>query len=202
MIGNPSNKDDAICHRERKSANKVFAFQEKKLYLGLDTRQKLALIAQQLTGSRLNTDKFDAERAADVLSACVNHMFNGLLNRNGGEGVYGLEDCPAIEAAMSPKALKVYTTYQLVKGRFDKLNTGDSDNQKCESVAATLNECEVWKPPYKILSKSKHWTLEDVAWVLHTENINEKIKFHNRKHFDPKDHSKKEADIATLVKNI
>lgn len=197
MIGNPSNKDDAKCHRERKSANKVFSFQEKKLYLGRDTRQKLALIAEQLTGSRLNIDKFDAEKAADVISACVNHMFNDLLSRNGLDDVYGLEDCPAIEAAMSPKSLQIYTTYQLVKGRFDKLQTGESDREKCESVAAKLNEVDAWKPPYGIPSKSKHWTREDVAWILHTENINEKINFHNRKHADPKDHSGTQADIAT-----
>lgn len=197
MIGNPSNKDDAKCHRERKSANKVFAFQEKKLYLGLDTRKKLALIAQQLTGTGLNTDKFDAEKAADVLSACVNHMFNYLLEKHSLDDVYGLEECPAIESAMSPKAMMIYTTYQLVKGRFDKLQTGESDREKCESVAAKLNEFDKWKPPYRILSEGKNWTREDVAWILHTENINEKIKFHNRKHAHPKDHSGTKADIAT-----
>ncbi|MEB8021422.1 hypothetical protein NGK48_08140 [Raoultella ornithinolytica] len=49
MIGNQSNKADARCHRERKSSNEVFEFLEKKLYLGRDTRQKLALIARKLT---------------------------------------------------------------------------------------------------------------------------------------------------------
>ena len=57
MIGNQSNKADARCHRERKSSNEVFEFLEKKLYLGRDTRQKLALIARKLTGAGFSPDK-------------------------------------------------------------------------------------------------------------------------------------------------
>ncbi|HCN3042006.1 TPA: hypothetical protein N6R62_004762, partial [Escherichia coli] len=114
MIGNQSNKADARCHRERKSSNEVFEFLEKKLYLGRDTRQKLALIARKLTGAGFSPDKFAAEKAADVLSACVNHMFNDLLNEGEPNGIYRPEEHPMIVPARSPKALEIYTVYQLV----------------------------------------------------------------------------------------
>ncbi|WP_338505554.1 hypothetical protein VRC35_04890 [Erwinia aphidicola] len=195
MIGNLSNKDDAKCHRERKSANKVFAFQEKKLYLGRDTRQKLALIAQQLTGARLNIDKFDAEKAADVISACVNHMFVDLFKDSVLDGFYGLEEHPVIIPARSPKAFDFYTAYQLVKGRFDKLNTGESDRDKYESVAEKLNEYKKWKPQFKHLSGGKEWTREDVAWMLQPENINRVISIQNHK-FE-QSISKNRSEIAT-----
>lgn len=91
MIGNQSNKADAKCHRERKSSNEVFEFLEKKLYLGRDTRQKLALIARKLTGTGFSPDKIDAKKAADVLSACVNHMFNDLFSE--GEHIFVASAC-------------------------------------------------------------------------------------------------------------
>lgn len=40
-----SRNADAVCHRERMGHNKIFDFLQKKLYLGKDTRHKLALIA-------------------------------------------------------------------------------------------------------------------------------------------------------------
>ncbi|AUT95835.1 hypothetical protein MC47_011175 [Citrobacter freundii] len=182
MIGNQSNKTDAKCHRERKSSNEVFEFLEKKLYLGRDTRQKLALIARKLMGAGFSPDKFDAEKAADVLSACVNHMFNDLLNEGELNGIYGLEEHPMIVPARSPKAFDFYTAYQLVKGRFDKLHTGESDREKCASVAEKLNEYGIWKPRLKLLSYGKEWVREDVAWMLQPENINEQITFQNQKY--------------------
>ena len=182
MIGNQSNKADAKCHRERKSSNEVFEFLEKKLYLGRDTRQKLALIARKLTGAGFSPDKFDAEKAADVLSACVNHMFNDLLNEGELNGIYGLEEYPMIVPARSPKALEIYTVYQLVKGRFDKLHTGESDREKYASVAKKLNEYGIWKPRLKRLSDGKEWAREDVAWMLQPENINALIKVQNQKY--------------------
>jgi hypothetical protein len=182
MIGNQSNKADARCHRERKSSNEVFEFLEKKLYLGRDTRQKLALIACKLTGAGFSPDKFDAEKAADVLSACVNHMFNDLFREGKHNGIYGLEEPPMIVPARSPKALEIYTVYQLVKGRFDKLYTGESDREKCASVAAKLNECGPGKPSFNQFSDSEQWTREDVAWMLQPENINALINVQNQKY--------------------
>ena len=181
MIGNQSNKADARCHRERKSSNEVFEFLEKKLYLGRDTRQKLALIARKLTGAGFSPDKFAAEKAADVLSACVNHMFNDLLNEGEPNGIYRPEEHPMIVPARSPKALEIYTVYQLVKGRFDKLHTGESDREKYASVAEKLNEYGIWKPRLKRLSDGKEWAREDVAWMLQPENINAQINIQNQK---------------------
>ncbi|KGA40859.1 MULTISPECIES: hypothetical protein [Pectobacterium] len=204
MISNQSNKDDARCHRERKSNNEVFEFLEKKLYLGRDTRQKLTLIARKLTGAGFSPDKFDAEKAANVLSACVNHMFNDLFNEGALDGFYGLEDCSAIKPAMSPKALAIYNTYQLVKGRFDKLHTGESVREKYASVATKLNEYEQFKPPFKQLSDGKQWTREDVAWMLQPENINEKIHMQNQKHAQliAKNKTEITTDNASTTKNI
>ncbi|EEV5301806.1 TPA: hypothetical protein ACHGCJ_003494 [Escherichia coli] len=203
MIGNQSNKADAKCHRERKSSNEVFEFLEKKLYLGRDTRQKLALIARKLTGSGFSPDKFDAEKAADVLSACVNHMFNDQLNRGELNGIYGLEDLPVIVPGRSPKALEIYTVYQLVKGRFDKLQTGESDREKCASVAAKLNECGLGKPSFKHFSDSEQWTREDVAWVLQPENINALINVQNQKYarLSAEDKTKAASGNGSKAKN-
>ena len=182
MIGNQSNKADAKCHRERKSSNEVFGFLEKKLYLGGDTRQKLALIVRKLTGAGFSPYKFDAEKAADVLSACVNHMFNDLLNEGKLNGFYGLEEHPMMVPARSPKALEIYTVYQLVKGRFDKLHTGEVDREKYASVAEKLNEYGISKPRLKRLSDGKEWTRKDVAWMLQPENINALINIQNQKY--------------------
>ncbi|EBU1043398.1 hypothetical protein KVI39_001861 [Salmonella enterica] len=182
MIGNPSNKADAKCHRARKSSNEVFEFLEKKLYLGRDTRQKLALISRKLTGTGFSPDKIDAKKAADVLSACVNHMFNDLLNEGELSGIYGLEEHPMIVPARSPKALEIYTVYQQVKGRFDKLHTGESVREKCASVAAKFNECGPEKPSFKHFSDSEQWTREDVEWMLQPENINALINIQNQKY--------------------
>ncbi|EHK0944828.1 hypothetical protein [Citrobacter farmeri] len=203
MIGNQSNKADAKCHRERKSSNEVFEFLEKKLYLGRDTRQKLALIARKLTGSGFSPDKFDAEKAADVLSACVNHMFNDLLNGGELNGIYGLEEHPVIVPGRSPKALEIYTVYQLVKGRFDKLQTGESDREKCASVAAKLNECGPGKPLFKHFSDSEQWTREDVAWVLQPENINALINVQNKKYarLSAEDKTKAASGNGSKAKN-
>ncbi|VAF03618.1 Uncharacterised protein [Enterobacter hormaechei] len=87
-----------------------------------------------------------------------------------------------IVPARSPKALGIYTVYQLVKGRFDKLHTGESDREKCASVAAKLNECGPGKPSFKHFSDSEQWTREDVAWVLQPENINALINIQNQKY--------------------
>ncbi|HBB6887634.1 TPA: hypothetical protein ON591_003480 [Citrobacter freundii] len=182
MIGNQSNKADAKCHRERKSSNEVFEFLEKKLYLGRDTRQKLALIARKLTGTGFSPDKIDAKKAADVLSACVNHMFNDLFSEGEHNGVYRLEEHPMIVPVRSPNSLKIYTACQVVKGRFDKLHTGESDREKYASVAEKLNEYGKWKPPFKQLSDGKKWTREDVAWMLQPENINAQINVQNQKY--------------------
>ncbi|EAW3767355.1 hypothetical protein FKY41_01815 [Salmonella enterica] len=182
MIGNPSNKADAKCHRARKSSNEVFEFLEKKLYLGRDTRQKLALIARKLTGTGFSPDKIDAKKAADVLSACVNYMFNDLFSEGEHNGVYRLEEHPMIVPVRSPNSLKIYTAYQFVKGRFDKLHTGESDREKCASVAEKLNEYRKWKPPFKQLSDGKKWTREDVVWMLQPENINAQINIQNQKY--------------------
>ncbi|WP_227724038.1 hypothetical protein [Yersinia proxima] len=203
MIGNQSNKTDAKCHRERKSSNEVFEFLEKKLYLGRDTRQKLALIARKLTGSGFSPDKFDAEKAADVLSACVNHMFNDLLNGGELNGIYGLEEQPMIVPGRSPKALEIYTVYQLVKGRFDKLQTGESDREKCASVAAKLTECGQGKPLFKHFSDSEQWTREDVAWVLQPENINALINVQNQKYarLSAEDKTKAASGNGSKAKN-
>jgi hypothetical protein len=117
-------------------------------------------------GSGFSPDKFAAEKAADVLSACVNHMFNDLLNEGELNGIYRSEEHPMIVPARSPKALEIYTVYQLVKGRFDKLHTGESDREKYASVAEKLNGYGIWKPRLKRLSDGKEWAREDVAWVL------------------------------------
>lgn len=204
MIGNQSNKADAKCHRERKRSNGVFEFREKKLYLGRDTRQKLALIARKLTGASFSPDKFDAEKAADVLSTCVNHMFNDLFGEEKLNGVYGLEDHPKIIPAKSPKAFDLYTAYQLVKGRFDKLHTGESNREKYASIAEKLNEYEKWKPLFKQLSGGKEWAREDVAWMLQPENINQKISIQNHKFEQSiaKNRSEIATDNASTAKNI
>ncbi|EAV3918301.1 hypothetical protein E2751_05850 [Salmonella enterica] len=203
MIGNQSNKADAKCHRERKSSNEVFEFLEKKLYLGRDTRQKLALIARELTGAGFSPDKFDAEKAADVLSACVNHMYNELFSEGKHTAIYGLEEPPMIVPARSPKALEIYTVYQLVKGRFDKLYTGESDREKCASVAAKLNECGPSKPSFNQFSDSEQWTREDVAWVLQPENINALINVQNQKfaRLSTEDKTEIATDRVSTAKN-
>lgn len=77
-----SRNADAVCHRERIGHNKIFDFLQKKLYLGRDTRHKLALIAQEMTGKGFNVHNFDAEKAADALSAFINHMYKDLFSDN------------------------------------------------------------------------------------------------------------------------
>ncbi|EAV5426047.1 hypothetical protein E6W22_06870, partial [Salmonella enterica] len=105
-----------------------------------------------------------------------------LLNEGELNRIYGLEEYPMIVPARSPKALEIYTVYQLVKGRFDKLHTGESDREKYASVAKKLNEYGIWKPRLKRLSDGKEWAREDVAWMLQPENINALIKVQNQKY--------------------
>ncbi|HGX4295806.1 TPA: hypothetical protein ACJKJ0_003350 [Escherichia coli] len=73
---------DAVCNRKRMDHKKIFDFFQKKLNLGMDTRHKVALIAQGMTGEGFNVHNFDAEKAADVIGAYVNHMYNDLFSHN------------------------------------------------------------------------------------------------------------------------
>lgn len=158
----------------------------------------------ELTGAGFSPDKFAAEKAADVLSACVNHMFNDLLNEGEPNGIYRPEEHPMIVPARSPKALEIYTVYQLVKGRFDKLHTGESDREKYASVAEKLNEYGIWKPRLKRLSDGKEWAREDVAWMLQPENINAQINIQNQKYarLSAEDETETESGNASTAKNI
>ena len=78
--------------------------------------------------------------------------------------------------------MEIYYIYQTVKGRFDKLFTGDTDKEKCASVAKKLTEMKIKKPKAKGLSKGEKWTREDVAWICNVENINYCIKLQNDKY--------------------
>ncbi|EBZ9515404.1 hypothetical protein EH138_14515 [Salmonella enterica subsp. enterica serovar Eastbourne] len=177
-----SDEADATWHRERRESNDVFGFMEKKIYLGRDTRHKMALIALKMTGSTLGPDRMDSNKAADILSACVNHMYNSLFSDEECQTDSKLKENPKIVGANSPKAMEIYYIYQIVKGRFDKLYTGDTDKEKCASVAEKLIEMEIKKPKAKGLSKGKEWTREDVAWICSAENINYCIKLQNDKY--------------------
>jgi len=182
----PSKKADAVCHRERMSHNETFEFLQKKLYLGRDTRHKLALIAQVMTGTGFNPRKFDAEKAADVISACVNHMYNDIFTGNDKNTIAGMEEHPKITAATCQRSMNIYSLYQLVRGRFDKLWTGDTDREKYDSVAETLNEFDINKPKVKALSAGPKWTRSDIAWMCNIENVNRCIERNNKKYASPK----------------
>ncbi len=186
-----------------KAVTRSLNFWRRSSIWGGDTRQKLALIARKLTGAGFSPDKFAAEKAADVLSACVNHMFNDLLNEGELNGIYRSEEHPMIVPARSPKALEIYTVYQLVKGRFDKLHTGESDREKYASVAEKLNEYGIWKPRLKRLSDGKEWAREDVAWVLQPENINALINVQNQKYarLSAEDKTKAASGNGSKAKN-
>ncbi len=177
-----SDEADATWHRERRESNDVFGFMEKKVYLGRDTRHKMALIALKMTGSRLGPDRMDSNKAADILSACVNHMYSSLFSDEECQTYSELKENPKIVSANSPKAMEIYYIYQIVKGRFDKLFTGDTDKEKCASVAEKLTEMKIRKPKAKGLSAGKKWTREDVAWICSAENINYYIKLQNDKY--------------------
>lgn len=130
-------------------------------------------------------------------------MFNDLLNEGELNGISGLEEYPMIVPARSPKALEIYTVYQLVKGRFDKLHTGESDREKYASVAKKLNEYGIWKPRLKRLSDGKEWAREDVAWMLQPENINALIKVQNQKYarLSAEDKTEAESGNGSTAKN-
>ena len=102
-----------------------------------------------------------------------------------------------IVPARSPKALEIYTVYQLVKGRFDKLHTGESDREKYASVAEKLNEYGIWKPRLKRLSDGKEWALQP-------ENINAQINIQNQKYarLSAEDETETESGNASTAKNI
>ncbi|MEB8021421.1 hypothetical protein NGK48_08135 [Raoultella ornithinolytica] len=108
-----------------------------------------------------------------------------------------------IVPARSPKALEIYTVYQLVKGRFDKLHTGESDREKYASVAEKLNGYGIWKPRLKRLSDGKEWAREDVAWVLQPENINALINVQNQKYarLSAEDKTKAASGNGSKAKN-
>lgn len=203
MIGNQSNKADAKCHRERKSSNEVFEFLEKKLYLGRDTRQKLALIARKLTGAGFNPDKFDAEKAADVLSACVNHMFNDLLNGGELNGIYGLEEHPVIVPGRSPKALKSTLFTSSLKVALTSFTRGSQIVRNAHRWQQNLMNAGRGKPSFKNFSDSEQWTREDVAWVLQPENINALINVQNQKYarLSAEDKTKAASGNGSKAKN-
>lgn len=177
-----SDEADATWHRERRESNDLFGFMEKKVYLGRDTRHKMALIALKMTGSRLGPDKMNSNKAADILSACVNHMYNSLFSDEECHMSPELQENPKIVSPTSPNAIKIYHIYQIVKGRFDKLFTGETDKEKYTSIAKRLTEKEFTKPKIKGLSKGKGWTREDVTWISNAENINYCIKRINDKY--------------------
>ncbi|MBW9971918.1 hypothetical protein FJC78_28145, partial [Escherichia coli] len=129
--------------------------------------------------------------------------FNDLLNEGELNGIYRSEEHPMIVPARSPKALEIYTVYQLVKGRFDKLHTGESDREKYASVAEKLNEYGIWKPRLKRLSDGKEWAREDVAWVLQPENINALINVQNQKYarLSAEDKTKAASGNGSKAKN-
>ncbi|EJC6319815.1 hypothetical protein MZP33_004382 [Escherichia coli] len=89
--------EDAVCNRKRMNHKKIFDFFQKKLNLGTDTRHKVALIAQEMTGEGFgegfNVHNFDAEKAADVIGAYVNHMYNDLFSHNK-KTIISFEDNP------------------------------------------------------------------------------------------------------------
>ncbi|PHI32011.1 hypothetical protein [Budvicia aquatica] len=175
-----SDKPDAKFHRDRVADNKVFDFVQKKVFLGADMREKLALLSQQLTGTKLMTNN---ELIADIMGYCVNHCYNELFSVDGLFQQEPSPDTPKISAAMSPKGQKRYRLYQQVKGRYDKLITGDSDKEKWDSVAKTLVEEGISKPKLKVFSEGP-WSRKDIQWILTPENINKLIDKNNRTYLE------------------
>lgn len=181
MMKKQSENPDAICHRDRRRDNDTFGFLEKKVYLGSDTRHKIALISQKLTGAKVGPHKFAADKAGDIISACINHMYNTLFDDENGM-LTDLKEHPNILPAMSPKSIEIYDVYQHVKGRFDMLHTGESKREKYASVAVKLTEYEFPKPRAKALSEGEQWKSEDIAWLCDPVNINECIELQNQKY--------------------
>ncbi|WP_145584597.1 hypothetical protein [Yersinia intermedia] len=174
-----SKNRDAQCHKKRFEDNKAFGFLQKKIYLGNDTLSKLSLLSDQLTGRSLNINGINEELASDIISTCVSHYYNAFFNGEAPHQHPALHKYPKISAALSPLGQKKYRLYQQVKGRFDKLETGDSDREKWSSVARTLREEDIEKPKSKVFTVGE-WSREDVKWILTPENISNWIDESNQ----------------------
>ncbi|ELX2276458.1 TPA: hypothetical protein ACPZAW_003580 [Yersinia enterocolitica] len=183
MMKKRSENPDAVCHRDRRRDNGTFGFLEKKVYLGSDTRHKIALISQKLTGAKVGPRKFAADKAGDIISACINHMYNTLFNDEC-RMLPDLKEHPKISPAMSPKSIEIYDVYQHAKGRFDILNTCESKREMFASVATKFTEYGFPKPRAKALSEGEQWIYEDIAWICDPVNINDCIDRHNQKYAD------------------
>ncbi|EAM4787315.1 hypothetical protein JGX82_001977 [Salmonella enterica] len=188
-----SQNPDATCHRKRHALNDKMGFLQRKFYLGDDTLMKLALIFKALMGKKLDLERMDSESAADVISSCINLMYNTLFFDCATQKKTIRKGPPAITPAISPKAFKKYRLYQQVRGRFNKLQTGDTDTEKYESVANFLNENGIIKPSYHKLSNDKKWLSSDVEKIT-AELINELIAKDNEK-FKAKNTSLANADV-------
>jgi hypothetical protein len=184
-----SKNRDTQCHKKRLEDNKTFGFLQKKIYLGNDTLSKLSLLSEQFAGHPVGIKKIDGELAADIISACVNHCYNAFFNGEARHQQVVLHQYPKISAALSPLGQKKYRLYQQVKGRFDKLETGDSDREKWSSVARTLREEDIEKPKSKVFPVGE-WSREDVKWVLTPENISNWIDESNKSYQQKKEKQK------------
>ncbi|EAT2981305.1 hypothetical protein WAF85_001222 [Salmonella enterica] len=177
-----SQNSDAICHRERHALNEKMGFLQRKFYLGDDTLMKLALIFRALMGKKLNLKRMDSEAAADVISSCINLMYNTLFFDCETQKKTIRKGPPAITPAMSPEAFKKYRLYQQIRGCFNKLQTDDTDTEKYKSVAKFLNENGIKKPIYHKLSKDKKWLPSDVEIIRH--KLISKLIARNNKNFE------------------
>lgn len=177
-----SEKSDAICHRKRIKDHRLFNSYQKKVFFGDDVLSKMALLSQQLTGKKLNVKHVDSELLADVINSCINYCYNEFFDKNGLFQQEPSSDTPKITAPMSPKGQQKYRLYQRIKGRFDKLNTGDSDEDKWLSIANLLLNAGIKKPKGGMFSKGPVWSKEDIKWILTPENINSLIHKNNEKY--------------------
>lgn len=193
-----SKNADATCHRNRFDRNRDFNFRQRKFYLGDDTLTKLALIFEQLTGRELILTHMDSESAADVISSCINLMYNTLFFDGENQAAPLRDIPPKIEPPMSPAAFRKYRLYQQVRSRFNALSTGDKDKQKWKSVAGFLKENGIKKPrnisPSSMLSDGD-WSFADIEALLNPERVNKLIAKNNEKFKARKDSLLSEPEV-------